>query len=186
MASHTMLGALDESTRDLWHENNFRAERRADKNQISALIMEFIAPFSQPLPQIRYEAAFVCDWCQSTPRLYETRHWICEYTAGVYFIYDSSEVLKYVGSSCGGSLGNRIYRTKHHEYRAFVDVVLFDQAWLHFALAFEVLAISRLSGRFPELNSDLQSLVNKNFASLWIPPIAPYDKIWSQVPQAGH
>ena len=159
-------------------QDRFRAEqsrslRRSDLNNAGALLEEFKAPFCGHVPELHYEFAFLTEWSKTEDEIYGTRWWINEYPAGVYFIYDDDDKLRYIGSCCGGGLGNRIYYKAHEEYRRAIDVVLFDREWSHFALAFEALAISRLR---PDKNTE--------YTRLWIPPVSPFDRIWSPPPSA--
>lgn len=177
--SRDQIRGLGEVTYDLWLGSELRRVHRAERYRIDALIEEFQAPFREGAPRVSYDFAFVCEWFQSEPKLYEARHWICGHSAGVYFIYDGDEVLKYVGASCGGDMGNRIYRKAHEEYRRIVDVVLFDGPWCHLALAFEALAVSRLYRQL-SANPVFQTLVNRNLTRVWIPPPPPFDRIWKR------
>lgn len=167
--SSQALFQLSESLTVRWHDEMRRFLRRSEQNRASTLVDEFMAPLCGHVSQLHYELAFVPGWCddEETKPLYQVRWWICEFMAGVYFIYDQSDALQYVGSCCGGALGCRIYKKVHEPYRRAVDIVLFDRQWCHLALAFEALAISRLKP--PK---------NKEFCDLWIQPVSPFDKVW--------
>lgn len=168
-ASQVVLQKLPEALTNAWHDQHHNALRRADRRNILRLLMEFQHVFAFG-PVLRYELAFAEGWTKAggdVEPLYKARSWICEYNAGVYFVYDKDETLRYIGSACGGALGNRIYSKWHHEYRHVTDVVLFGREWCHFALSFEALAISRLKP--PQNGSGRQ---------LWISPQPPFDRIW--------
>jgi hypothetical protein len=165
--SRTDVEALDGALLTEFAIAHEAALRRAKSNKIALLVEEFRASVCTDAAPFEYELAFLSSWSHSKLALYEPRLWINEYTAGVYFIYDQSEALQYVGSSCGGGLGNRLYAKWHHPHREFVDVVLFDRRWCRFALAFEALTVSRLK---PPLNAE--------FKDLWIPPPDSYASHW--------
>jgi hypothetical protein len=168
-SQEVILKKLPEALAEVWWQEQSRAFRRADKLNILPLIVEFQQVFAFG-PAIRYELGWAEAWQEKDSDLnplYKARWWICEYSSGVYFIYDSADDLQYVGSACGGALGNRIFSKWHHEHRAFVDLVLFPREWCHFALAFETLAISRLKPKH-----------NGTAKQLWIDPQPPFDRIW--------
>lgn len=172
-ASLDAIKKLPEEVRERWYEGLMKASSRADRLDIQPLLTEFQGTLATDAPTLKYEHAFTDDWIKPPlSPLYETRRWITAYTAGVYFVYDSGEKLQYIGSGCGGRLGNRIFSKRHHEYRIVTDVVLFEREWCHFALAFEALAISRL-----------KPPINGYGKQLWIPARPPYDRMWRQ-PQA--
>jgi hypothetical protein len=167
---HALIRALSEADQEPWKLQQIQAASRAslDKRSILSLIEEFKLHFCD---ELQYEHAFVCDWLNSNPNLYEARRWICKHTAGVYFIYDRHESLRYIGSSCVGELGFRLWNTGRNDYRHTVDVVLFDRPLVHFALAFEALAVSRIARM-------IDTLENREFRTLWIPPPPPFDSYW--------
>lgn len=160
------------SERDLWEAENEAALKRCKDNRIDVLLDEFRSQLHGPGECLQYELAFVPGWHKACQRLYDARWWINGQTAGVYFIYNSNNVLEYVGTSCGGTIGARIHLVRHREYAHSVDVVLFERHWPHFALAFEALAISRLK---PPRNVD-----DRGFMRMWVDPLPQYDHLWSK------
>jgi len=93
-----------------------------------------------------------------------------EYRGACYFIYDPDDTLRYVGSACSGTLGNRIFHTDHRDYIESVDVVMFDRRWGHYSFAFEALVVSRL-----------QPPKNQQFKKLRIEPFPPWEQYWSKL-----
>lgn len=154
----------------LWDAESGAAAKRGEKNKIKVLLDEFRSQLRAPGEELQYENAFRPGWYKECEHLYHCRWWINELTAGVYFIYNSDNALEYVGSSCGGTMGDRIHLKRHREYCHTVDVVLLDHHWPHFALAFEALAISRLK---PPRNDN-----DRGFKRMWIDPLPPYDRFW--------
>ena len=133
-----------------------------NREQPQALLMEFRELFDSNVPEFALEFGFFYEWGSNEKAMYETRWWINEYPFGVYFIYDRHQVLRYVGSACGGSMGNRMWAKRHEEFRHSVDVVLFPKSIGHLALAFEPFVISKLSqGDFKRVD-----LTNKQFVAL--------------------
>ena len=111
---------------------------------------------------------FLPSWEKDFPELYSTRSWINEYSFGVYLLFDENDELKYIGSSCGGKIGNRIGQEYHDKYRHSVDVALFEPHHGYLALALEALLISRLKPEF-----------NGTFKKVNIPAFPPWDKLWN-------
>lgn len=154
---HEDIGILPADLQSQWTTEATNACERARRNGVDSLIAEFTAPFRDNILVPRYELAFIPQWYDNpaTQPLYLARWWITSYTAGVYFIYDNQNQLKYIGRSCGGELGQRVWSGAHKLYRTVVDIVLFDRNYCHFALAFEALAVSRLK---PEHNDEFKTL----------------------------
>jgi hypothetical protein len=163
------ISTLPEDSQLKWKEQDSHAKERCcdSRYRIDRLLAEFKAPLGTLLQTLTYEPAFVFDWFDTDKSLYEKRWWVNEYKAGVYFIYDCHDNLRYIGSSCGGKAGGRLWNEKHKEYRCAADIVLFDREWLHLTVAFEVLAITRLK---PGANTKLKDL--------WIIPPPEFRELW--------
>jgi|GEM_PF-5271953 len=171
-ASNDAVRQLPEPISDIYQDARIAAHRRSEKIRALELIEEFTAPMCGHFDKPIYELAFKPKWNETNTDIYQARWWINEFNSGVYFIYDSDDELQYIGSAYTGALGNRIYHTNHREYTESVDVVLFDRRWCHYSLAFEALAISRLTLLHP--------LRNRQFANLWIEPYPPWNEIWNR------
>lgn len=160
---------LDSAVRLLWDAESAAAGRRMKANKIDALLEEFSAQLRAP-GELTYESGFRFAWLNSAEQLYGLRWWITIHTAGVYFVYSENEELMYVGTSCGGTLGARLWVKEHEPYAHSADVILFDTEMSHFSLALEAFTISRLR---PPKNG------NGGFKKMWITPRPPYDTIWT-------
>ena len=169
--SRVAVEKLPQATLDIYIDAQHSASKRDEKIRAYELILEFVAPMCGHFASPVYELAFKPKWEKEFPDLYKTRWWINENSSGVYFIYDVRDELRYIGQSCGGKLGKRIGDDDHKEYIDSVDVILFDRSWMHYALAFEALAITRIR--------TLKKLEkNGGLKGVWIPPFPPWDQIW--------
>lgn len=163
--------ALDSDIQTEWTKESEAAARRREAHRINVLLDEFKGQLKEPGEDLVYEHGFVLGWYETVKPLYNLRWWINNYVAGVYFLYGPNDELNYVGTSCGGTIGARMWLKKHRSYARSADVVLFDNHQSHFALAFEALAICRLQ---PPKNSP------RGFKSMKITPMPPYDEIWKE------
>lgn len=158
---------LDPAVRPLWEAESAAAARRAQAKRIDVLLEEFRAQLSDP-EELTYENGFCFDWYKTARGLYDLRWWITTNTAGVYFLYSGDEKLQYVGTSCGGTLGARVWLKRHEAYAHSADVVLFNKDMAHFSLALEAFVVSRL-----------RPSENDGFKKMWIAPRPPYDTLWT-------
>ena len=132
------------------------------REHLHEMVEEFRAFLNPNLPEFNLEFGFLYEWSSCQQLIYDARWWINEYPFGVYFIFDKNSILKYVGSACGGALGNRIWNKRHEGFRHSVDIVLFPRPIGHFALALEPFVISKLvQRRFADVE-----LTNKQFVDL--------------------
>ena len=142
--SSAAIRKLEPRFLELWDDQVAAVQKRAERHKIDSLLDEFRGQLRVSGENLVYEHAFLPTWHESAGPLYDLRWWINEQMAGVYFLFDEDDRLRYVGTSCGGTMGDRMHLKKHRPYVRAVDVILFDCRSPHCALAVEAFAISRL------------------------------------------
>jgi hypothetical protein len=105
---------------------------------IIPVLNEFKSHLASHVPEFQIEEATDREW--SDARYQEQRRKGIFRGYGVYLIFDSDELLRYVGVAMD-SFNERIWDSRHEPYRRWTDVISFPHRYYWLAPALEFLLI---------------------------------------------